>query len=91
MHEALSLEPGESGSLSLFGHDAQDHKMLSEQLSAEVAKLVEYGANRVVEWSPNVNRPDNHFFDATVGCFVAASSLGLLTDDDPRKRTTKNI
>ena len=91
VHEALSLEPGESGSLSLFGHDAQDHKMLSEQLSAEVAKLVEYGANRVVEWSPNVNRPDNHFFDATVGCFVAASSLGLLTDDDPRKRTTKNI
>lgn len=87
-HEALSLEPGESGSLSIFGMDASEHRMFSEQVSAELAKLVEYGANRVVEWSPNVNRPDNHFFDALVGCFVGASSLGLLTDDDPRKRTS---
>lgn len=85
-HEALSLEPGEVGSLSLFGYDAADHRMFSEQLSAEIAKLVEYGANRVVEWSPNVNRPDNHFFDALVENFVAASSLGLMTDDDPRKK-----
>ena len=85
-HEALSLEPGEAGSLSLFDKDSSEHRMFSEQVSAEIAKQVEYGANRVVEWSPNVNRPDNHFFDALVGCFVAASSLGLLTDDDPRKR-----
>ena len=57
------------------------HRMFSEHLAAETAKLVEHATNKVVEWSPNINRPDNHFFDALVYASAAASSLGLITPD----------
>lgn len=85
-HEAYALAPGEAGSLSLWGTSKTRHRMFSEHMSAETAKLVEYASNKVVEWSPNVNRPDNHYFDTIVYNFAAASSLGLLTADDPRRK-----
>lgn len=84
-HESFSLAPGESGSLSLFGTSRSAHRMFSEHAAAETAKLVEYATNKVVEWSPNINRPDNHYFDTIVYNYAAASSLGLLTSDDPRR------
>ena len=65
--------------------------MFSEHLSAETAKSVESGTNRVVEWSANPSRPDNHFFDCVVGCFAAASTLGLMTTDDPRRRIGEKL
>ena len=65
--------------------------MFSEHLSAETAKSVESGTNRVVEWTANPSRPDNHFFDCVVGCFAAASTLGLMTTDDPRRRIDEII
>lgn len=77
VHEALGLSPSEPSALSLFGTSAGAHRMFSEHLAAETAKLVEHATNKVVEWSPNVNRPDNHFFDALVYATAAASSLGL--------------
>ena len=86
VHEALALYPGESGSLSLYGSSRAEHRMFAEHLAAETAKLVEFGSNRVTEWSPNINRPDNHFFDTVTYNFAAASSLGLLTSDDPRRK-----
>lgn len=85
VHEALGLSPSEPSALSLFGTSASAHRMFSEHLAAETAKLVEHATNKVVEWSPNVNRPDNHFFDATVYSFAAASSLGLRITDSQTK------
>lgn len=85
IHEAFGLSPGESGALSLYGTSAGAHRMFSEHLAAETAKLVEHAANKVVEWSPNVNRPDNHFFDALVYAYAAASSLGLRITDSQTK------
>lgn len=87
VHEAFGLMPGERGALSLYGDDKNVHRLFAEHCAAEVAKLVEYATNRVVEWSPNINRPDNHYFDTLVYNFAAASSLGLLTDDDPRRKS----
>ena len=83
VHESFGLEPGERGALSLYGAEKRTHRMFSEHVAAETAKLVEWAANKVVEWSPNVNRPDNHFFDALVYNLAAASSLGLKTNDAP--------
>ncbi len=85
VHEALALTPGEAGSLSLYGSDRDAHRMLAEHLAAEVARLVEYASNRVVEWSANINRPDNHFFDCVTYNYACASTLGLYTSDDPRR------
>lgn len=87
IHESFALAPGERGSLSIFGTSRTARRMYAEHCAAEVARLVECAANKVVEWSPNVNRPDNHYFDATVYCFAAASSLGLRTSDDPREKS----
>lgn len=64
---------------------AAAHRMFSEHMAAETAKLVEHAANKVVEWSPNVNRPDNHFFDALVYAYAAASSLGLRITESQTK------
>ena len=75
VHEAFALTPGERGSASLWGNNAQAHRMFSEHLCAETAKLVEHASNKVVEWSPNVNRPDNHFFDTITYAFAAGQSL----------------
>ena len=86
VHESLSLTPGEPGSLSLWGTSSGAHRMFSEHLSAETAKSVESGTSRVLGWPPNPSRPANHFFDCVVGCFAAASTLGLMTTDDPRRR-----
>lgn len=86
IHESFALSPAERGSLSLYGNDRDVHRLFAEHISAESAKLVEFATNRVVEWSPNVNRPDNHYFDTLVYNCAAASSLGLLTDDDPRRK-----
>ncbi len=76
VHEAFGLTPGEPGSLSLYGKSPAAHRMFSEHMSAENAKLVEHATNKVIEWSPNANRPDNHFFDSIVYNFASASSLG---------------
>lgn len=80
VHESLSLTPGERGSMSLWGQNAQTHRMFSEQLSAETAKLVEHASNKVVEWAPNVNRPDNHYFDTMV--YNAALGTAILGRND---------
>ena len=80
VHESFSLTPGERGAMSLWGQNAQAHRMFSEQLSAETAKLVEHASNKVVEWSPNVNRPDNHFFDTMV--YNAALGTAILGRND---------
>lgn len=85
-HEALGLYPGESGSFSLYGSERNEHRLFSEHLAAETARLVEFATNKVVEWALNINRPDNHYFDTVVYNFAAASSLGLYTADDPRRK-----
>ena len=86
IHEAFGLTPAEAGSLSLYGADKDEHRLFAEHMAAETARLVESASNRVVEWSANINRPDNHYFDTVCYNFAAASSLGLFTADDPRRK-----
>ena len=60
VHDAFRLLPGNPGSLTLWGRDAETHRMFSEHLNGEVAKLVESGSHTVYEWLDTPN--DNHFF-----------------------------
>jgi hypothetical protein len=80
VHDAFRILPGNRGSLTLWGRDAEQHRMFSEHLNAEVAKLVESGSNTVYEWQDTPN--DNHFFDCIVGAMVAASVGGIKSAEE---------
>jgi len=75
VHDAFRMLPGNQGSLTLWGRDAEQHRMFSEHMNGEVAKLTESGGNAVYEWQDTPN--DNHFFDCMVGAMVAASTCGI--------------
>jgi hypothetical protein len=75
VHDAFRLLPGNPGSLTLWGRDAETHRMFAEHMNGEVAKLVESGSNTVYEWQDTPN--DNHLFDCMVGTMVAASICGI--------------
>lgn len=73
----LAAAPGESGCLSLFAGRSDQHRLISEHLTAEFpVTLKAKGSGREVqEWKPKPGR-DNHWLDCLVGCCVAGSVLG---------------
>jgi hypothetical protein len=93
VHDGFSLQAGNRGGITLWGRDPETHRMFSEHLNAEVAKLTKTGENEVNEWQHVPNR-DNHLFDCMVGCMVAASVCGVKPEEEKQvkhhKRRTKN-
>jgi hypothetical protein len=78
IHARLAVPMGDTGCLSLYGHDRERHRLLAEHLTAEYRVRTE-GRGRVVdEWRLKPDGPDNHWFDGLVGCAVAASILGVV-------------
>ncbi len=76
VHARLGLMMGDSGCLSLFGHDPKRHRLLAEHLTAEYRVRTMAFARTVDEWRVRASRPDNHWLDCLVGCAVAASMQG---------------
>ncbi|MDR2754652.1 MAG: phage terminase large subunit family protein [Planctomycetaceae bacterium] len=92
VHNAFDLAVTEEGSLSLWGRNAEQHRMFSEHITAEKVQLVEVGSRKVHEWQPKPNQ-DNHWFDTLVGCAVGASVCGIKLESEKQnqqKRRTKN-
>jgi hypothetical protein len=87
VHDAFRMLPGNRGSLTLWGRDPEQHRMFSEHMNGEVAKLTESGGNTVYEWQDTPN--DNHFFDCLVGTMVAASVLGIKSAEERVKPKRK--
>jgi phage terminase large subunit GpA-like protein len=73
----LATSQGSPGCLSLFGDNPVAHRMLADHLTAEYCIRVESHLRAVDEWRLRPDRHDNHWFDALVGCAVAASIQGL--------------
>lgn len=72
----LTVPMGEPGCLSLFGRNPEQHRMLSEHLTAEY-RVWTHGRGRTVdEWKSRPGQPDNHWLDGLVGAAVAASMQG---------------
>lgn len=69
---------GDRGCLSLFGTNAETHRMLSEQLTSEYFVKTEARGRSVDEWKRRPEQPDNHWFDCLVGSAVAASIQGAV-------------
>jgi hypothetical protein len=88
VHDAFRMLPGNRGSVTLWGREPEQHRMFSDHLNGEVAKLVESGGNTIYEWIDTPN--DNHLFDCMVGSMVAASICGIKSSEEnvvkPRAR-----
>lgn len=76
LHSRLAVSRGDRGGLTLWGGSGDDHRMLSEHLTAEYRISTEGRGRKVDEWKPKPGKPDNHLLDCAVGCLVAASMSG---------------
>ncbi len=84
VHEALCLEIGERGSLTLFQGELKDtHLMLAEHTLAEKPIKNEARGRTVYEFDEIPGR-DNEGLDNLVGCFVGASICGITRDSERR-------
>lgn len=76
-HARLGVPIGGVGSLSLFGDDADRHKLFAEHITAEDGVKTEGRGRQVVEFKIKPTRPDNDWLDCLAGCCVAAAIQGV--------------
>jgi hypothetical protein len=79
-HRRLATAIGDRGSLSIFGQvrhgrPSDDHHFFAQHLTAEYSSPLT-GRRTVDVWKMKPGHSQNHWFDAAVGCTVAASVLG---------------
>ena len=74
----LSVALGDTGCLSLYGSNPDEHRLLADHCTAEVAVRTVGHGRSVDEWRMKPDRPDNHWWDCIVGCAAAASLLGVI-------------
>jgi phage terminase large subunit GpA-like protein len=78
IHARLAEPMGDPGCLSLFGQDAERHRLLSEHLTAEYRIRTSGRGREVDEWKLRPEGLDNHWLDGVVGCAAAASMMGAV-------------
>ncbi len=79
LHRSLATAPGTRGALMLFGNEATkgDHEMYAEHVAGSEYFNEVFANGRIVcEYKVMPGKPDNHWFDTTVMCTVAASMMG---------------
>jgi len=79
--QRLITSEGDPGCLSIFGTDPYQHNLLFMHLCAEYFTPTSGQGRRVDVWKTRAGRPDNHWFDALVGCLVAASIDGITLNE----------
>jgi len=78
VHARLAVPMGDAGSLSLFGHKPEHHRLIAEHLTSEYRVKTEGRGRTVDEWKLRVDGLDNHWLDCLVGAAVAASMEGAV-------------
>jgi len=78
---------GDPGCLAVYGKAGTTHRMLAEHLTAEYGITTEGRGRTVEEWTLRPNR-DNEHFDNVVGCFAAASMMGVSLMGESGDRVT---
>jgi hypothetical protein len=88
----LAAAAGDRGCLALFGGRPDQHRLLTEHITAEYPVTVgaKNSAREVQEWKPKPAR-DNHWLDCLVGCCVGGSVLGaeLIGGGAPPKQRSR--
>jgi len=74
----LAVAMGDRRCLSVFGTQAETHRMFAEQVTAAYFIETEGRGRTVDEWKSRPEQPDNHWLDCLVGTAVAASMQGAL-------------
>ncbi len=70
VRDRLALPAGSAGGLSIFGKDPDQHRLLSNHLTAEYSTRTEGRGRTVDEWALPANNV-NHWLECLVGCAVA--------------------
>ena len=93
VHARLAVKMGDRGCLSLFGDNAEIHRMVGEQLTAEYFVKTEGRGRTVDEWKSRPEQPDNHWLDCLVGSAVASSMQGavLFGTDGQTERKVERV
>jgi hypothetical protein len=92
VHTRLAVPMGDPGSLSLFGHNPDHHRLIAEHLTSEYRVKTEGRGRTVDEWKLRLDGLDNHWLDCLVGAAVAASMGGaVLFGTDQKVRPRKHI
>lgn len=78
IHARFAVALGDVASLSLYGRDAEHHRLFAEHVTAEAPIRVSANGRTVDEWRLRPGVADNHWLDCVVGCAVAASMLGAV-------------
>jgi hypothetical protein len=76
VHDGLSAPVGNAGGITIWGNRPEEHRLLSEQLTAEYFVDAEGPWGKVRVWKQFANHPDNHWLDCLSGAAVAASMSG---------------
>lgn len=87
--KAFLLAPGVPGSLSLWGNDPNRHRTYAHEVCGE--KLIQFvpgEPNDLFQWHM-VPGQANDQLDSTVGCLVAAASLGASLDGIKKRKRPK--
>ena len=93
VHSGFATPAGDKGSWQLWGSDPERHRLYAQHVAnGEFSVTTEGRGRRVHEWQPYPNRPDNHWFDCTVGAAVAASIEGAkIPGTAARRRRRRRI
>jgi hypothetical protein len=93
VYTRLAVPMGDTGCLSLYGHNAERHRLFAEHCTAEYRIRTSGRGRELDEWKLRPAGFDNHWFDGLVGCAVGASMCGVslsesrpAADAQPRSR-----
>ena len=75
-HDAIGLEVGSRGSLTIYKDTAQNHRMIADHITSEVPKRSTADTRTIYEWHKKPGQ-DNHLWDCVVGSMLAASLSGI--------------
>lgn len=82
--DRLASPLGDPAAMTLYGGDADAHRLLADHLCSEAPTPVSARGRTIEEWKLRPDRLDNHFFDCLILAAVGASALGAqLTENAP--------
>jgi hypothetical protein len=88
--DRILTQPGDAGSLNIYGSEASAHRMLADQIASEIRTKVTANGRSSDQWRVKPNR-DNHFLDCLSMASIAASIRGMKLDDQAISRAIKSV